>query len=116
MDQATLFRGKPGRIMLAGAAFLLLVAIPYLFAHFRQGQRATNRGESTVKVERKNLGQVIRLNGKTQASRSFVVLAPKLEGAQVGSMVITSLFPPATHVKTDPFPHKSNPPTTTTTT
>src|SRR5216683_1045720 len=82
MDLATLLRGKPGRIMLAGAAFLLLVAIPYLFAHLRQGRRAANRGESTVKVERKNFGQVIRLNGTTQASRSFVVLAPKLEGAQ----------------------------------
>src|SRR5256885_2806639 len=30
MDQATILRGKPGRIMLAGAAFLLLVAMPYL--------------------------------------------------------------------------------------
>src|SRR5437660_1805444 len=103
MDQATLLRGKPGRIMLAGAAFLLLVAIPFLFAHFRQGQRAANRGESTVKVERKNFGQVIRLNGTTQASRSFVVLAPKLEGAQVGSMVITKLVPAGTHVKKDAF-------------
>jgi HlyD family secretion protein len=103
MDQATLLRGKPGRIMLIGAAFLLLVAIPYLFAHFRQGQRAANRGESTVKVGRKNFGQVIRLNGTTQASRSFVVLAPKLEGAQVGSMVITKLVPAGTHVKKDAF-------------
>src|SRR6266403_4590112 len=103
MDLATLLRGKPGRIMLAGAAFLLLVAIPYLFAHLRQGRRARNRGESTVKVERKNFGQVIRLNGTTQASRSFVVLAPKLEGAQVGSMVITKLVPAGTHVKKDAF-------------
>src|SRR6266481_5545634 len=103
MDQATLFRGKPGRITLAGAAFLLLVAIPYLFAHFRQGRQATNRSESTVKVERKNFGQAIRLNGTTQASRSFVVLAPKLEGAQVGSMVITKLVPAGTHVKKDAF-------------
>src|SRR5713101_4217365 len=103
MDLATLLRGKPGRIMLAGAAFLLLVAIPYLFAHLRQGRRAANRGESTVKVERKNFGQVIRLNGTTQASRSFVVLAPKLEGAQVGSMVITKLVPAGTHVKKDAF-------------
>src|SRR5882762_7293362 len=101
MDQATLLRGKPGKITLAGAAFLLLVAIPYLFAHFRQGQRAANRGESTVKVERKNFGQVLRLNGTTQASRSFVVLAPKLEGAQVGSMVITKLVPAGTHAKKD---------------
>src|SRR5713101_7704150 len=99
MDLATLLRGKPGRITLAGAAFLLLVAIPYLFAHVRQGRQATNRSESTVKVERKNFGQAIRLNGTTQASRSFVVLAPKLEGAQVGSMVITKLVPAGTHVK-----------------
>ena len=103
MDQATLLRGKPGRIMLAGAAFLLLVAIPYPFAHLRQGRRAANRGESTVRVEKKNFGQVIRLNGTTQASRSFVVLAPKLEGAQVGSMVITKLVPAGTHVKKDAF-------------
>ena len=101
MDQATLFRGKPGKIMLAGAAFLLLVAIPYLFAHFRQGQRPNTRGESTVRVERKGFAQVIRLNGTTQASRSFVVLAPRLEGAQVGSMVITKLIPAGTHVKKD---------------
>jgi len=101
MYQATLFRGKPGKIMLAGAAFLLLVAIPYPFAHFRQAQRTTNRGESTVRVERKNFAQILRLNGTTQASRSFVVLAPKLEGAQVGSMVITKLVPAGTHVKKD---------------
>src|SRR2546423_2516901 len=99
MDQATLFRGKPGKIMLAGAAFLLLVTIPYLFAHYRQGQREATRGESTVRVERKSFAQVLRLNGTTQASRSFVVLAPKLEGAQVGSMVITKLIPAGTHVK-----------------
>ena len=101
MDQDTLFRAKPGKIMLAGAAFLLLVTIPYLFAHFRQGQRATTRGESTVRVERKSFAQVLRLSGTTQASRSFVVLAPRLEGAQVGSMVITKLIPAGTHVKKD---------------
>ncbi len=99
MDQATLFRGKPGRLMLVGAAFLLLVTIPYLFAHFRQGQRASTQGESTVRVERKGFAQVLRLNGTTQASRSFVVLAPRLAGAQVGSMVITKLIPAGTHVK-----------------
>src|ERR1700687_993568 len=99
MDQATLVRGRPGRVMLAGAAFLLLVMIPYLFAHFRKGQPSAIGGESTVRVERKNFSQLFRLNGTTQASRSFVVLAPKLEGAQVGSMVITKLVPAGTHVK-----------------
>jgi HlyD family secretion protein len=99
MDQATLMRGRTGRVMLAGAAFLLLVTIPYLFAHFRKGQPSAIGGESTVRVERKNFSKLFRLNGTTQASRSFVVLAPKLEGAQVGSMVITKLVPAGTHVK-----------------
>jgi multidrug resistance efflux pump len=49
-------------------------------------------------VERKNFAQTLRLNGTTQASRSFVVLAPRLEGAQVGSMVITKLASAGTHV------------------
>src|SRR5437773_6698176 len=101
MGQATLFREKPGKIMLAGAAFLLLVTIPYLFAHFRPGQRTNTRGESTVRAERKGFAQVLRLNGTTQASRSFVVLSPRLEGAQLGSMSITKLIPAGTHVKKD---------------
>ena len=42
----------------------------------------------------------LRLSGTTQAERSFAVLAPKLEGAQLGNMVITSLVPTGTHVKT----------------
>jgi multidrug resistance efflux pump len=71
----------------------------FLFAHFRPGRAATSLEESIVRVERKNFSQILRLNGATQASRSFVVLAPKLEGAQVGSMVITKLVPAGTHVK-----------------
>ena len=58
-----------------------------------------DRTESVVRVERRNFSQTLRLNGTTQASRSFVVLAPKLEGAQVGSMVVTKLAPAGTHVK-----------------
>jgi multidrug resistance efflux pump len=70
-----------------------------LFAHFRPQRAASNLEESVVRVERKNFTQSLRLNGSTQASRSFVVLAPKLEGAQVGSMVITKLAPAGTHIE-----------------
>jgi multidrug resistance efflux pump len=62
-----------------------------------------DRAESVVSVERKTLSQTLRLNGTTQATRSFVVLAPKLEGAQVGSMVVTKLAPAGTHVKSGDF-------------
>jgi len=70
-----------------------------LLAHFRTGRAATGVEESIVKVERKNFTQSLRLTGTTQASRSFIVLAPRLEGAQVGSMVITKLAPAGTHVQ-----------------
>jgi HlyD family secretion protein/macrolide-specific efflux system membrane fusion protein len=52
-------------------------------------------------VEKKKFTQILRLNGTTMASRSFAVLAPRLEGAQVGSMVITKLAPAGSQVKKD---------------
>src|SRR5580693_5368153 len=103
MGPKTQHRGKPKTLLLRSASVLLLVAIPFLFLHFRQGRSSADRTESIVRVERKNLSETLRLNGTTQASRSFVVLAPKLEGAQVGSMVITKLVPAGTHVKKDAF-------------
>jgi HlyD family secretion protein len=99
MGQISQLRGKPKTLLLRIASVLVLVAIPFLFVHFRQGRPSADRTDSLVKVERKNLSQTLRLNGTTQASRSFIVLAPRLEGAQVGSMVVTKLAPAGTHVK-----------------
>jgi multidrug resistance efflux pump len=99
MGQISQLRGKPKTLVLRIASVLVLVAIPFLFVHFRQGRPSADKTESLVKVEQKNLSQTLRLNGTTQASRSFIVLAPRLEGAQVGSMVVTKLAPAGTHVK-----------------
>jgi multidrug efflux pump subunit AcrA (membrane-fusion protein) len=99
MGQLSQSRATPKILLLRIASVLLLVAIPFLFVHFRQGRPSADRTDSLVKVERKNLSQTLRLNGTTQASRSFIVLAPRLEGAQVGSMVVTKLVPAGTHVK-----------------
>jgi HlyD family secretion protein len=99
MGQLSQPRGKPRTVLIRITAVLLLVTIPFLFLHFRQGRPSADRTDSLVKVERKNLSQTLRLNGTTQASRSFIVLAPRLEGAQVGSMVVTKLVPAGTHVK-----------------
>ena len=99
MGQLSQPRGKPRTVLIRIAAVLLLVTIPFLFLHFRQGRPLADKTDSLVKVERKNLSQTLRLNGTTQASRSFIVLAPRLEGAQVGSMVVTKLVPAGTHVK-----------------
>ncbi len=99
MNQTSRSGGESKKFILRASASLLLVTTTLLFAHFRSGRAATNAEESIVRVERKNFIQSLRLNGATQASRSFVVLAPKLEGAQVGSMVITRLALAGTHVQ-----------------
>ncbi len=99
MVQTSLAGGPAKRFILRVFALALLVMAALLLAHFRTGRAATGVEESIVKVERKNFTQSLRLNGTTQASRSFIVLAPRLEGAQVGSMVITKLAPAGTHVQ-----------------
>src|SRR5207302_1891245 len=83
MDQIPLSGGESKKFIFRASALLLLVMTVFLFAHFRSERAATNVEESIVKVERKDFTQTLRLNGTTQASRSFVVLAPRLEGAQV---------------------------------
>ena len=98
MNQKARMQGGAKRFALRASALLLLVLAIFLYAHFRPGMAATNLEESIARVERKNFSQTLRLNGATQASRSFVVLAPKLEGAQVGSMVITKLAAAGMHV------------------
>ena len=99
MRQILLSGGESKKIIFRACVLLLLVMTAFLFAHFRSGRAATNVEESIAKVERKDFTQTLRLNGATQASRSFVVLAPRLEGAQVGSMVITKLAPAGIQVK-----------------
>ena len=99
MVQTSLAGGPAKRLILRASALALLVITALLFSYFRTGRAAIGVEESIVKVERKNFTQSLRLNGTTQASRSFVVLAPRLEGAQVGSMVITKLAPAGTHIQ-----------------
>ncbi len=103
MDQASQRDNGAKSFTLRASALLLLVTTPFLFAHFRPARSATNIEESVIRVERRDFSQSLRFNGTTQASRSFVVLAPKLEGAQVGSMVITKLAPAGTHIKKGDF-------------
>lgn len=90
---------KPRIIFLSSSSLLILVLLPFLFAHFRRAQASPSPGESTYRVEKKKFSQTLRLNGTTMAARSFAVLAPRLEGAQVGSMVITKLAAAGSPVK-----------------
>ena len=91
--------GISGKFLFRAAAVLPAVVAAALLIHFRTGRAATSVEESVVRVERKDFTESLRLNGSSQASRAFIVLAPRLEGAQVGSMVVTKLAPAGMQVQ-----------------
>ena len=99
MGTKSIFRSRPKVLFLSTFSLLFLVLIPLLFVHLRRAQASPNREESIYRVEKKKFSRSLRLNGTTMAARSFAVLAPRLEGAQVGSMVITKLAPAGSPVK-----------------
>ncbi len=90
---------KPKVLLLGALALLIFVLLPRLFVHLHRAQASASRGESIYRVEKKTFSQTLRLNGTTMAAHSFSVLAPRLEGAQVGSMVITRLAPAGAPVR-----------------
>lgn len=101
MRAAFTFRSKLKALLLGALALLILVLLPRLFIHLRRAQASASRGDSIYRVEKKKFSQTLRLNGTTMAAHSFAVLAPRLEGSSVGSMVITRLAPAGAPVKKD---------------
>src|SRR5258708_14309598 len=99
MVHTSLTQGRSKTFILRASVLLFLVIAVSLFAHFRSGRAAANVEESIIRLEKRNFTQSLRLNGRTVASRSSIVLAPRLEGAQVGSMGITKLAPAGTHIQ-----------------
>lgn len=88
------------KLIFAACAAVLLFGVPFVLGRRATGP-AEQHEEETVRVEKKDFANVLRLNGTTQAARSFTVLAPRLQGAQLNSMVVTKLAPAGTHVAKD---------------
>ena len=101
MRAESIFRSRPKALLAGAVALLILVLLPHLFVRLRRAQASAGRGEAIYRVEKKRFSQTLRLNGTTMAARSFAVLAPRLQGASVGSMVITKLASPGAPVKKD---------------
>jgi len=99
MRAASILSRKPRLLLLGALALLILVLLPRLFVHLGRAQASASPSESIYRVEKKKFSQTLRLNGTTIAAHSFAVLAPRLEGASVGSMVITKLAPAGAPVK-----------------
>jgi len=87
-------------VIVAAAVVLIVVLIPRIYARRGTSSSVPGTATATVQVERKNFSQGIRLTGTTQATRSFVVSAPQLEGAQLSNLSITSIIQPGATVKT----------------
>src|SRR5215469_12555827 len=93
------FRSKPKALFFSALSLLICVIVPLLFTHLRRAQASVDRGESIYSVEKKKCSHTLRLNGTSAAAHSFAVLAPRLEGSQVGSMIITKLAAAGSPVK-----------------
>ena len=101
MRAASILGRKPRLLLLGSLALLVLAFLPQLFVHLRRAQASASSSDSIYRVEKKKFSQTLRLNGTTMAAHSFAVLAPRLQGSSVGSMVITRLAPAGAPVKKD---------------
>lgn len=100
MNLKSLLGQRRKTLFLAGLGLLIFVTLPFFASYFRKTRASAATTESVFRVEKKAFQQRFRLNGTTIAAHSFAVLAPKLEGAQVGSMIVTKLAPAGSQVKT----------------
>jgi HlyD family secretion protein len=82
----------------SGLLFLLLLMFLPRF-RTRAASPSSLPTDTTFQVVRKDFAPSLRLNGTTQAARSYVALTPILEGAQINALVITKLIASGAHVK-----------------
>ncbi len=100
MNLKSLLDGRRRVVFLSGLGILIFSTLLFGLSHLRKAQASPTTNESAFRVERKPFLRRFRLNGTTIAAHSFAVLAPKLEGAQVGSMIVTKLAPAGSQMKT----------------
>jgi HlyD family secretion protein len=95
---------RPRRLTVAALGFVL-VTIGAIAVVMFQGDAGTAVAASdqspraTPPLARQDFVRRVRLTGLTEATRSFVVTTPRLEGQGGGSLVVTQLAGPGTPVK-----------------
>ncbi len=82
-----------------GLALLILVSLPMVYARLAGHPGAQVSNGQTAVAEQKDFTRVLRLGGTTRASRSFIVTAPQLEGAQLNTLLITRVVTPGAPIK-----------------
>jgi HlyD family secretion protein len=92
--------GSSRKTALAVFLLVFVLFLPRVYAFFLKTRTSpTPPAASAGLAEPTSYENNLRLSGTTQAARSFAVLAPKLEGAQLNEMVITYLLATGAHVK-----------------
>jgi HlyD family secretion protein len=106
-DQSVIIRAvprRPSRNRLSQCAkFALLFCSLWLIScHTAGGIDRAEAGSGSGAVGKTVVGPpaALRLTGTTAAAHSFVVMAPQLEGAQIGNMLITEIVRAGTRVET----------------
>jgi len=90
---------KSRKLWIAIAAIVVVAAI-IAVTFIRRGVRSATVGVADTAVARhEDFLSVLRLAGTVEAVQSHPVIAPRLAGAQLGSMILTSLIPAGTRVK-----------------
>jgi multidrug efflux pump subunit AcrA (membrane-fusion protein) len=89
---------KISAIVIASAV-VLLAAISFIIIHYSKPSASGAAAGQTVAAQRKDFIHMLRLTGTTEAVRSRPILAPRLQGAQLGAMVVTKLIRAGTHVR-----------------
>lgn len=82
-----------------GFVLLLLVSLPVVYARLASRPGAQSSNGQTAVAEQKDFTRVLRLGGTTRASRSFIVTAPQLEGAQLNTLLITRVVASGAQIK-----------------
>ena len=90
-------RGRKSAAIL-GVAAIVIVAAAFFVLHKSQAGVAASGGAETATTMMKDFVSVVRLSGSTEAVRARPVLAPRLEGAQLNTMVVTKIAPAGTRV------------------
>jgi len=93
--------GRIARIIVASIVLSVLILAVYFPANVRRTSASNPEESGTATVTKKDFVQVLRLTGTTEAVKSRPVLAPRLEGAQLDSMVVTKLARAGARVKKD---------------
>jgi HlyD family secretion protein len=96
----TVFEGSFRKIVFVIPIILLASALPRIHGLFLKSSPPRKPVVAPVgNLEQSSDDRNLRLSGTTQAARSFMVLAPQLEGAQLSNMVITALVSAGAQVK-----------------